>query len=70
MLYFINWPNFNAWLPILLEIDDNMCIVIVWYPVCDAKNFEIYLSFLIKLFSYIHKTSKQKLKYLKKEKCF
>ena len=67
MLYFINWPNFNAWLPILLEIYDNMCIAIVWYPVCDVKKIEIYLSFLIKLFSYIHNTSKQK---FKKEKCF
>ena len=29
MLYSINWPNFIAWLPLLLEILDNMCIAIV-----------------------------------------
>ena len=29
MLYSINWPNFIAWLPLLLEILGNMCIVIV-----------------------------------------
>ena len=28
MLYSINWPNFIAWLPLLLEILDNMCIAI------------------------------------------
>ena len=26
MLYSINWPNFIAWLPLLLEILSNMCI--------------------------------------------
>ena len=29
MLYSINSPNFIAWLPLLLEILDNMCIAIV-----------------------------------------
>ena len=29
MLYSINWPNFIAWLPLLLEILGNMCIDIV-----------------------------------------
>ena len=29
MLYSIKWPNFIAWLPLLLEILANMCIEIV-----------------------------------------
>ena len=28
MLYFINWPNSIAWLPLLLEILVSMCIAI------------------------------------------
>ena len=28
LLYSINWPNFIAWLPLLLEILGNMCIAI------------------------------------------
>ena len=45
MLYSINWPNFIAWLPLLLEILGNMCIVIVSQPGCDVMDFEINLSF-------------------------
>ena len=33
MQYSINWPNFVAWLPLLLEILSNMCIVIICCPV-------------------------------------
>ena len=29
MLYSINWPNFIAWLSLLLEILGNMCTAIV-----------------------------------------
>ena len=29
ILYCINWPNFIVWLPLLLEILNNMCIAIV-----------------------------------------
>ena len=47
-----------------------MCIVIVWFPVWDVINFEIYLSFRIKPFSYMNKKSEQKMKYLKNEKSF
>ena len=32
LLYSINWPNFIAWLPLLLDILDNICIAIVCYP--------------------------------------
>ena len=29
MLYSFNWPNFIAWLPLLLQISVNMCIAII-----------------------------------------
>ena len=34
MLYSINWPNAIAWLPLLIEILVNMCIVIVKGYLC------------------------------------
>ena len=48
----------------------NMCIVITCLPVCDCINFEINLSFLIKLFFYMTKTSGQKFKYFENQKSF
>ena len=54
-LCFINWLNFMAWLSLLIEIAANMCIIIICYPLCDTINFEINLSFLIKLSSYMKK---------------
>ena len=53
MLCSINWPVFIAWLPLLFEISCNMCIVIVYYPVCGVISLEIYLSLPMKLFSYM-----------------
>ena len=47
-----------------------MCIVIICWPVHDAINFQIKLSFLIKLLSYITKESGQKQKYLNNEMSF
>ena len=46
----------------------NMCILIIFSPVCDVINLEINLSFLIKPFFYITKKSRQKFKYPKSEK--
>ena len=46
MLLDINGPNFIAWLPLLLEILNNIYIVITCCPVCDVINFEINVSFL------------------------
>ena len=40
VLYSINWLNFIACLPLLLEILGNMCIAIVCFPGCDI-NFQI-----------------------------
>ena len=51
MLYSFNWPIIIAWLPLLLEILGNMCVVIVCYPGSDVMDFEIIiLIFLIELF--------------------
>ena len=46
--YSINWPNLIAWLPLILEILANICVVIICLPVCDAINVENNLSFLIR----------------------
>ena len=66
MLNSINWPNFIVWLPFLRETLGNMCVAIVCFPDCDVINFEINLIHLIKPFSYMTKTSRQKFKYLEK----
>ena len=50
MLYFINRPNFMVWLPLLLEILDNVYIAIIYFPGCNLINFEIKLIFLTNLF--------------------
>ena len=53
MLCSINWPYFNDWLSILLEILSNMYIKTICCSVCDVINFDINLSFLIKSFFYL-----------------
>ena len=58
ILYSINWRNFIVWLPLLLDILDNMCIAIVCSPGCDVINIEIHLIFLIKLLFYVTKQYK------------
>ena len=50
LLYFINWPNFIVWLPLLCEILDNMYLAIVCKPGCDAMDFDVNLILLIKSF--------------------
>ena len=68
MLCSIIWPNLIAWLPLLLEMLVNMCIAIICLSGCDVIDFEINLIFLIKLFSYMTKKSRQKFKCLENEK--
>ena len=51
-LYSINGPNVIVWLPLLLDISDNIWIVIICCPVCDVINLE---NNLIKSFFYITK---------------
>ena len=70
IFYFINWPNFIAWLLILCEMLVNMCIAIICQPGCDAINSEINFIFQINPFFYMIKKSRQKSKYLKDEKSF
>ena len=61
-LHLIVWPNFIAWLPLLLRILGNMCITSVCYSGWGVIKFEINLIFLIKPFCYMTKKSRQKLK--------
>ena len=58
-LYATKWLNLIAWLPLLLEILGNMCIIITCFPVSDVIKFEITFSFRIKPFFYMTKTSGQ-----------
>ena len=58
MLYFINWPNFIAWLSLLFEVLFNMCLVFIFFLVSVIIYFEINHSFLIKSFFYITKMMK------------
>ena len=69
MLYYINWPNVIVWLSLLFQILANMCITICFQG-CDVIDFEIDIIFLIKLFFYMTKKSRQKFKYLQNEMSF
>ena len=44
-LYFIDWPNFIAWLPLVLETLVNKCSVIICLPVCEVIISKINLNF-------------------------
>ena len=70
MIYYINWPSFIVWLPLLLEILGNMCSGIAFFSVCDVINFEINLSFIAKSFSYMTRKLEQRFKYLENTKSF
>ena len=60
-LYVIKCPNFIAWLPLLLDMLGNICIVMKYFPVYDVINFKIDLIFHIKPFSYMTKIAKTKI---------
>ena len=66
----INWPNFIAWLPLLLEILGNTCIVIICFPVCDVINFEFNLNFPLKLFPTWSKKLEQNLNTFRTKRAF
>ena len=69
----MNWPNFILLFPLLHEILDNMCVVLVSWPGCDVMNFEITLMFLIKpffLYSQKVKTKRTKRAFNMKLKTF
>ena len=42
--------SLSYWLPLLLEMLGNMCIVILCFPVYEEKNFGINLSYFINLY--------------------
>ena len=58
MLYPINSPNFIFWLPLLLEILGNLCIVIICCSVCDIMNIENKHSFLMSLLNWVPRVLK------------
>ena len=60
VIYSIIWPDFIVWLPLPLEILNNLCIAIISFQVCYIINFEINFSFLIKPFSYMTKKVRTK----------
>ena len=66
---YINWPNFIVWLPLRLDILSHMCTGIVFLG-CEIVNFENNLFFLIKLFFYMNKNSRQKSEYLENEESY
>ena len=39
-IFSINWPNVIVWLPLPLELLDNICIAVVYFPGCDVLNFK------------------------------
>ena len=45
-------------------------IAIVCYPACDVINFEIYLGFLVKRFSYMNKIQNKNLNVSRTKKAF
>ena len=70
ILYSVNWPNFIVWLPVLLEILDNMCIAILCFPGWDVISVETDFTFQVELFFYVTKKSREKFKHLENEKRF
>ena len=44
---FCSMTKFTVWLPLLYEILDNMCIVIISFQVCEIIQFEINFTFVI-----------------------
>ena len=55
ILYYINWPSFIVWLPLLLKILDNMFTVVVRFPGLTLIKFEINLILLIEPNLYMAK---------------
>ena len=44
ILHSINWPDFVAWLALPLKILGNLCIVIIYFPGCEAINLALLSS--------------------------
>ena len=59
LLYYIKWPSFIVWLPLLLEIWGNNCIAIFFFSFW-RQNFEVSLISLIMSFFCMTKKPRQK----------
>ena len=70
MLHCFNWLDSILWLPLILKKSGKVCIAIICFPGIDVINSEINLVFLIKLFLYMTKKSRQTFKYRGKKKRF
>ena len=71
MLYSINCPNFLVLIHTFTSWDIRQFVYYnCFFPVCDFKNFEINVIFLIKPLFYMSKKSREKFKYLDNKKSF
>ena len=70
LLYYINWPNFIDWLPLLSEILGNISIAVVCWPVYDIINFEINLISNQSNFSIWPKIQDKNLNILRRKRAF
>ena len=66
MIYSINWPNFIVWFPLLsLDIGQHL-----YRKGWNVINFEINPIFLIKIFLYMTKKSRQNFGILRTKRTF
>ena len=70
MLLSVNRRNFIVWLPLLPAILDNMYMVIICFPVCDAMNSEVTLAFLSSRFPKWLESQDKALNILRRERTF
>ena len=69
-MYSLNSSNLIAWIPLILDVLANMCIVIICCPAYDVINLEINRSFLIKSFSYKPKSQTKIVNILRSKRAF
>ena len=69
-VYIFQEKYFPRYILLTDQISDNMCTAILCFPGCNVINFEINFIVLIKPFFYMTEKSRQKFKYLQKEKSF
>ena len=70
MCIFYELTKFYFLIVLTSEILGDMCIAIVCFTGYDVIKFEINLVFLIDLFFYMTKKSRQNFKYLENERSF
>ena len=65
----VDWPNFNVWLPLLLEILGNMSVPIACFPGGDIINFEL-VSFWSRCFTTWQKIQDKNLNISRTKRAF